>query len=370
MAERTLATVVLAAGAGTRMSSPVAKPLHQLCGRAMVAHVLHAAAPLRSELTVVVVGHQGDLVTKAILEDGPEGASPVFVDQTVRRGTGDAVLVALAALPDDELDVENDGDVLVLPGDSPLLRTETLVELVTRHRQLGAAATLLTAQLDDPTGYGRVMRGRDGNVVAIVEQRDASPDQLAVDEVGTSVYCFRRSFLAPALRRITPANAQGEYYLTDVVGVLADAGHRVEAMIAADPIEVGGVNDPSQLAAAEAEVRRRINDDWLSSGVRMIDPASSYVEVGVTLASGATVAPGTILSGRTTVAAGATVGPHSELTDCAVGADAVVRQTVGVQAQIGAGAVVGPFATLRPGTVIGAGAVTGPFYAPDPDTDR
>ncbi len=377
MPDRPLATVVLAAGAGTRMASAVPKPLHPLCGRAMVLHVLHAVAPLRARPVVVVVGHESALVTKSVLEGAPDGLDLRFAEQATRRGTGHATLVGLGPLDDDDLD---EGDVLVVPGDSPLLSADTLAGLIARHRETAAAATLLTARLEDPTGYGRVLRASDDRVVGIVEQRDARPDQLLLDEVGTSVYCFRRSLLAPALRRTSPTNAQGEYYLTDVVGVLAAAGHRVEALVAADPAEAAGVNDPVQLAGAEAELRRRINDRWMRAGVRMADPATTYVDVTVELAPGVSLLPGTVLAGRTTVGRGATVGPACELIDCRVGPGAVVRHSVGVHAEIGSRAVVGPYVDLPGGSRVEPDEIrTGPAtgdprtagsYAPGPDDDR
>lgn len=353
--------VVLAAGEGTRMRSERPKPLHRLCGRPMVLHVLHALAGLPLTRTVVVIGHGGDRVAKAVGEQLPPGLEVDFVEQRVQRGTGDAVSVAMTALADEDLD--DGGDVLVVPGDTPLVRSETLAGLLDAHRRSGAAATLLTARLDDPSGYGRVLRDRNGRVARVVEQADADETEAAVDEVNTSVYVLRRSLVAPALRRLRPDNAQGEYYLTDIVAVLHDAGYPVGALQVADPGEVAGVNDRVQLAAAEAELRRRVNRAWLARGVTLVDPEHTYLDVTVELAPDACVYPGTLLQGTTVVAAGAEIGPNCHLVDCNVGPRAVVTATVGRTAEVGADAVVGPWAYLPPGCRVAPGRVTGPGFA-------
>jgi bifunctional UDP-N-acetylglucosamine pyrophosphorylase/glucosamine-1-phosphate N-acetyltransferase len=356
---RPLSAVVMAAGEGTRMRSALPKPLHPLCGRPMLLHVLDALRELLVDRAVVVVGHGAERVTKTLQEDGPPDLIIDFVEQHVQRGTGDAASVALTAFPDDDSD---DGDIVVLPGDTPLVRPSTLGTLVYAHREANAAATLLTARLVDTTGMGRVVRDKDGRVSHIVEELDATEAELEIDEVGTSIYCFRRSLLAPALRRLSPENAQGEYYLTDVVGVLHDAGHHVIAVEAEDPAEAVGVNDRAQLAGAEAELRRRINDRWMRSGVTMVDPAHTYVDAGVRLAHDVTLFPATILQGRTTVGEGATLGPQVRLVDCAVGEHAVLEHVVGYDAVVGPSATVGPFAVLHPGSHIAEGSTTGAFY--------
>lgn len=359
MAERKLTSVILAAGIGTRMRSERPKPLHLLCGRAMLLHVLDAVAELEVERAVVVVGHGAERVTKKLIELGPNGLPIDFVVQAEQRGTGDALMAGLTAFPDDDVD---DGDLLVLPGDTPLLLSDTLASLVGTHRKAEAAATLLTARLNDPTGYGRVIRDKGNRIVRIVEQADSTPEEALVDEVATSIYCFRRSLVAPALRRLDPENAQGEYYLTDVIEVLGAAGYPIASYVVEDALEIVGVNDRAQLAAAEAELRRRTNQKWMSLGVTMIDPAQTYVDATVELAPDVTLFPGTILQGRTRVGSGAEIGPNSQLIDCVVGDDAVVAKTVGDNAEIGSQAHVGPFAYLGPGTVIAKGEVIGPFY--------
>jgi bifunctional UDP-N-acetylglucosamine pyrophosphorylase / glucosamine-1-phosphate N-acetyltransferase len=363
MSERPLSAIVLAAGQGTRMRSARPKPLHMLCGRPLVRYVLDAVAGCDPDRAVVVVGFGADLVIKTLLED--PGAVPLeFVEQRVQNGTGDAVAVGLTGLPDDDLDAPgaDDGDVLVLPGDTPLIRPETLADLVVEHRLSGAACTLLTARMGDPSGYGRVVRDKDGRVRRVVEHRDADVAELAVDEINTAIYVFRRNLLAPALRRLTPHNAQGELYVTDVVGVLAEAGHPVVSLVADDPQQTQGVNDQAQLAVAEAELRRRTNEHWMREGVGMVDPASTFIDTTVVLAPDVVLFPGTVLQGQTVVGAGTEVGPTSRLADTRVGERAKVNETVATWAEIGDDAVVGPFAVLEPGARVGSGVRTGPFY--------
>ncbi len=356
-----LCAVVLAAGVGVRMHSQRPKALHRLCGRSMVLHVLHAVAEISPERVVVVVGHGADRVTKAVGEQPPPNLPIDFVNQRVQRGTGDAVLVALTAFPDDDGN-DDGGDIIVLPGDTPLLRAPTLAALVRTHREAGAAATMLTARLPDPTGYGRIVRGRNGRVARIVEHADATDDELAVDEINTSIYVFRRSVLAPALRRLNPDNAQGEFYLTDTIAVLHDAGYPLTSMVVDDGMEVAGVNDRAQLAVAEAELRDRINERWMRRGVTMIDPETTYLDTTVELGTDVVLYPATMLQGRTVVADGAEIGPNTQLCDCMVGARAMVTSTVGRDATIGQDARVGPWAHLGAGSRVSDGEVTGACF--------
>jgi len=361
---RPLSAVVLAAGHGTRMRSARPKPLHRLCGRPMILHVLDALAELPVTRVVVVVGHRAEWVTKTLVEHAPAGMVIEFVEQAEQRGTGDAMSVALTGLPEEE--DGDDGDVVVLPGDTPLLRPGTLARLVRAHRAHDDAATLLTAVLDDPTGYGRIVRGRDDAVARVVEHGDASDDELSVDEVNTSMYCFKRSVLAPSLRRLSPANAQGEYYLTDVVEVLYQAGHRVGSLIVEDTMEVAGVNDRAQLAIAEAELRDRINERWMRRGVTMWDPQTTYIDTEVTLSTDVVLLPGVILQGACAVGEHAEIGPDTRLVDTTVGEGAVVTSSVCRRSVIGPDARVGPFAVLAEGTDVPAGGVVGPGPS-DPD---
>ncbi len=357
---RPLSAIVLAAGHGTRMQSDRPKPLHVLVGKAMVVWVLDALEECAVERVSVVVGHGADEVTKRLVEDA--GDRPLeFVEQTVQRGTGDAAAVGLTGLGDDEY--EEPQDVLVLTADTPLLRPETLAALVDHHRASDSACTVLTAEMIDPSGYGRIVRGRDDRVERIVEQADATDEEAAITEINTGIFCFRRGLLAPALRRIQPDNAQGEYYLTDIVEVLAATGHRVSSMIADDPDETHGINDRVQLAAAEAELRRRINLDWMGRGVTLVDPARTHLDATVTLERDVTLYPGTMLQGTCRIGAGADIGPDTHLVDTEVGPGAHVVQTVGVKAIIGSGATVGPWGALGPGDEVASGVTTGPHYA-------
>jgi bifunctional UDP-N-acetylglucosamine pyrophosphorylase/glucosamine-1-phosphate N-acetyltransferase len=354
---RPLAAVVLAAGEGTRMRSATPKVLHPLCGRPMVLHVVDALAELPLERIVIVVGHGAERVTKTLQEQLVTEVPVEFVEQRVQRGTGDAVSVALTLFED--LDAED--DILVLPSDAPLVRAETLAQLATVHRVEDAAATVLTARVADPTGLGRIVRDKDDRIARIVEDGDASSEELELDEINTSIYCFRRNLLTPALRRLSPENTQGEYYLTDAIAVLRDAGHKVIGLVADDPGEAIMVNDRAQLADAEEELRARINRAWMRSGVTMVDPSRVYIDASVELENDVRLLPGTILEGRTTIGAGSVVGPDSHLVDVVVGESSRVANTVAREVEIGDGCDVGPFAYLRPGTRLANGAKAGTF---------
>jgi bifunctional UDP-N-acetylglucosamine pyrophosphorylase/glucosamine-1-phosphate N-acetyltransferase len=345
---RPTAVIVLAAGEGTRMKSATPKVLHRLGGRTMLGHVLHAVGALTPDHLVVVVGHGRDEVVASL----PGGARAVV--QETQDGTGHAVRVALDTL--DHLE----GTVLVVPGDAPLLTAATLQRLVDAHERARAATTLLTARVADPTGYGRVVR--DGNgVQAIVEQKDADPRTLLIDEVGTSVYAFAAGPLREALGRLTTDNAQGEQYLTDVVALHREAGLTVHAELAEDPDETRGANDRAQLAELARLLRDRIVTAHMRAGVAILDPQTVWVDAGVELEADATIAPHTQLHGSTRVARGAVVGPDTTLTDCEVGAGATVLRTHATGARIGAGAAVGPFTYLRPGTVLGPRTKAGAY---------
>jgi bifunctional UDP-N-acetylglucosamine pyrophosphorylase/glucosamine-1-phosphate N-acetyltransferase len=356
-----LSAIVLAAGEGTRMHSHRPKPLHRLCGRPLILHVLDALAELEMDRVVVVVGHRGEWVTKTLIDHAPPSLDIEFVEQPEQRGTGDATAVGLTGLPDDAGLGDDEGDVVVLPGDTPLLRPPTLAALVRHHRHYGAGATLLTAEVPDAAGYGRVVRGRDDLVTAVVEEADATDEERAITEVNTSIYCFRRSLLAPSLRRLSPANAQGEYYLTDVIAVLHDAGYRVDGLTVTDPMEAAGVNDRAQLAVAEAELRDRINERWMRRGVTMWDPERTYVDAEVELTSDVTLLPGVILRGNCVIGEGAEIGPECTLTDTRVGERAEIRNSVCDRATIGDRARVGPFAFLAAGSVVEEDAVVPPY---------
>ncbi len=357
---RPISAIVLAAGEGTRMRSRTPKVLHTLCGRPMVLHVVDSLSALPLERVIVVVGSSGDAVRATLERQLVDTRVPVeFIEQSVPRGTGDAVTVALTAAHFD--DPDRDDDVIVLAGDQPLLLPETLAALATAQREEDAAAAILTAVLDDPTGLGRVVRDRDGRVARIVEDADATDEELEIHEINTSVYCFKRNLLAPALRRITSANAQGEYYLTDAIEVLRSAGHRVVAYVASAPEEALGVNDGTQLASTEAVLRERINARWMRAGVRIIDPVSTYIDATVELEPDVRLLPGTMLEGSTRIGSGSVIGPYARVVDSVVGSEVVIQNSVVRESEIGDECLVGPFAHVRAGTRLGTGVHLGDF---------
>ena len=361
----TAAAIILAAGHGTRMKSTRPKPLHVMCGRPMVLHVIHALEHLEPKRTMVVVGHGAERVSDVVRLAAPEWANVDFTMQARQRGTGDAAMVGLAALDERDglshADVDDESTVIVMPGDTPLLRADTIARLVQEHESSANAATLLTAELSEPYGYGRVVRGKDGSVVRVVEERDAAPAERALHEVNTSIYAFKRGLLGPALRRIKNNNAQSEYYLTDVVEVLTSVGHRVGATLA-DAIEVTGVNDRWQLALAERELRARTNRALLLAGVTMLDPRQTFIDVTVQIGKDVTLYPGTILQGTTVIGDGCVVGPATRLVNTEVGANSRVEQTTARDSLIGDDCEVGPYAFLPEGTKVESGAKTGAFY--------
>ncbi|MFT5530405.1 MAG: bifunctional UDP-N-acetylglucosamine pyrophosphorylase/glucosamine-1-phosphate N-acetyltransferase [Candidatus Poriferisodalaceae bacterium] len=328
----------------------------------MAMYVLDSLADLNIDRTVVVVGHGAEQVTKTLQEQASSELCVTFVEQVVQRGTGDAVSIGLTAFEPSELDDE-DVDIVVLAGDTPLLRAETITALVEAHAEAGAGATVLTAVLPDASGYGRIVRDRDGRVASIVEHKDATAEELAINEINTGVFCFRRSLLPAALRMVDTSNSQGEYYLTDVIGVLRGAGYGIGALIAEDPFESTGVNDRRQLAEAEVELRRRTNEKWMAEGVTMLDPSSTYIDTTVILAHDVTVFPNTLIQGSTVIGEGVEVGPDCRLTDVVVGARSRIQATTAVDTEIGEGCVVGPYASLSAGASVPSGTVTGPFYS-------
>ena len=353
MTEHNLAIIVLAAGQGTRMKSRLPKVLHEISGRPLVGHVLTTATALGADIVEVVVRHERDQVVAALAEEYPAAH---IVDQDEIPGTGRAVQVALDAMPADF-----GGDVLVLSGDVPLLEVGTLRTLLAAHQAAAAAATLLSAHLDDPTGYGRVIRDADGGVQRIVEQKDATPAEAAVTEINAGVYVFRAPLLRTFLARVDQNNAQGEMYLTDVIGLLRAASEPVAAELADDVAATFGVNDRAQLAEAGRVLNARIVRRWQRDGVTIVDPATTWIDDDATLSEDVTILPNTQILRATTIAAGAIVGPDTTLVDCEVGEDAVVRRTDANLAVIGAGATVGPFSFLRPGTVLGEGGKIGAY---------
>lgn len=343
------AAVILAAGKSTRMRSAVPKPLHPLCGRALTRHVIEACRAAGIQRIIVVVGHQADAVMQGL------GSDVEYALQTEPLGTGHAAKCAEALLAGWE------GTVVVLAGDVPLLRPETISQLVATHEASGAAATLLTAFLDDPAEYGRIIRGRDGSVERIVEHKDATEEERAIKEWNPSIYAFKAPLLFEALRELRPENVQGELYLTDVIGVFASAGNRVEAVAAGDVKEVLGVNTRVELAEAAAILRRRILKDLMLSGVTVTDPSSTYVDAGVRVGMDTVLHPHTFLEGATAIGAGCIVGPGARLVDTVTGDGCTIVFSQIVQCSIGNRVRIGPFANLRPGCSIADEAKIGDF---------
>ncbi|MBO4256672.1 bifunctional UDP-N-acetylglucosamine diphosphorylase/glucosamine-1-phosphate N-acetyltransferase GlmU [Streptomyces griseorubiginosus] len=351
---RPAAVVVLAAGEGTRMKSATPKVLHEICGRSLVGHVLAAARELDPENLVVVVGHARERVAAHLAETDPAARTAVQEEQ---NGTGHAVRIALEGLGGSV-----EGTVVVVCGDTPLLTGETLTRLAATHASDGNAVTVLTAEVPDATGYGRIIRDEaTGAVTGIVEHKDATDVQRAIREINSGVFAFDGQLLAEALKKVRTDNSQGEEYLTDVLGILREAGHRVGASVAGDHREIAGINNRVQLS----EARRILNDRLLTramlDGVTVIDPATTWVDVTVTFERDAVVHPGTQLHGSTHIGEGAEVGPNCRLTDTRVGAGARVDNAVADSAEVGPEAKVGPYAYLRPGTRLGAKGKIGTY---------
>jgi bifunctional UDP-N-acetylglucosamine pyrophosphorylase/glucosamine-1-phosphate N-acetyltransferase len=347
-----LTVVVLAAGGGTRMKSKTMKVLHPIAGRTMIGHVLAAARAMDPERIVAVVGHQREQVSAHIREIEPDA---VLAVQEEQLGTGHAVRVAVAAV--DGLS----GTVLVAYGDTPLLTGESLRWFVAEHEASQGAVSVLSGIVDDPFGYGRVLRNAEGDVEAIVEEKDASPQQRDVREINSGILAFDAEFLLSALPRIGNDNAKGEYYLTDAIAIAREDGLTVGAYPIDDVMQTEGVNDRSQLARLGAEMNRRIVERWMGEGVTVMDPGTTWIEADVRLEPDVTILPGVQLLGATVVAEDAVVGPDCTLKDCEIGPGARVVRTHGELAVVGPGATVGPFSYLRPGTTLGAGGKIGGF---------
>ncbi|MBS1691007.1 MAG: bifunctional UDP-N-acetylglucosamine diphosphorylase/glucosamine-1-phosphate N-acetyltransferase GlmU [Actinobacteria bacterium] len=351
------AVLVLAAGAGTRMLSDTPKVLHAVAGRTILSHALRAVSKVATHHLVVVLGHDRERVGAATAELADELGRPIDIaEQDQQLGTGHAAACGLAALPDGFT-----GTVVVTSGDIPLLDADTLAELVTTHTATTAAATVLTTTLKDPTGYGRILRTQDHEIIGIVEQADASPSQRKIHEVNTSVYAFDTGALRSALSRLKSDNAQHELYLTDVVSILRLDGHTVRAKHISDSALVAGVNDRVQLADIGAELNRRILTAHMRAGVTIIDPSSTWIDVEVTIGRDTIVRPGTQLLGASRIGERCEIGPDTTLSHVTVGDGASVVRTHGSSSAIGPGATVGPFTYLRPGTQLGARGKLGTF---------
>jgi len=346
--------VIMAAGKSTRMKSKIPKVLHKVAGRCVVDFIVQAAREgCGVQDCIAIVGHEAERVQEHMQGQWGEGVR--FAVQEPQHGTGHAVMQAEPLLRSFH------GDVLTLAGDTPLVSAEVLHTLVEHHRKTGATATVLTAELDDPGMYGRVVRGPGGRVSYIVEARDASAEELGVREINTSIYCFRAEPLFRTLSEIRPDNAQGEYYLTDVIALLARRGEPVEAVVSPEPSIVMGVNTRSELAQAGALLCARKLDQLMADGVTVIDPNNTYVDTEVAVGPDTILYPGVILEGATTIGSDCVIGPHAHLVDTRLGDGVTFNQSRSTLAEVGDGVRIGPFAHLRPGTIVHADARIGSF---------
>ncbi|SDG76387.1 bifunctional UDP-N-acetylglucosamine diphosphorylase/glucosamine-1-phosphate N-acetyltransferase GlmU [Desulfosporosinus hippei] len=342
-----LVAVIMAAGKGTRMKSKLPKVMHTLAGKTLVEHVLDMVGKVGVNRPLVIVGHGRESV-EACINNRAE-----IVIQTEQLGTGHAVLQAMPY-------VEDDQTVLVLSGDQPLLRSETLNALVELHQAQGASATVLTAFIEQPFGYGRIIK-KGVDLVRIVEEKDASPEEREIKEINTGTYCFKGSALKAALSKITTQNAQGEYYLTEVFDIFLKNQEKILTYSTTSSYEALGINSRGQLAEAEAIVRKSILDYWMAEGVTIVDPSSTFIGIDVELAQDVTILPFTRLLGKTVIEEDAVIGPQTTIDDCIVRCGAAVTYTVARDSEIGEGCNIGPFSYLRPGTKLGPGVKIGDF---------
>ena len=343
--------ILLAAGEGTRMKSATPKVLHSVAGRSLLGHVVNAVSQLNPSELRIVIGSGREAVEAHISQIAP-GASTVVQEQ--RNGTGHATQLALAGNTPK-------GTVLILAGDTPLLTGDSLAQFVAAHAAGKFAASVLTAEHPEPTGYGRIIRDDSDELLRIVEEKDATDEEKFIFEINSGVYAFDGEKLAASISKLTNANAQGELYLTDVIGILKSAGESVAAIMIDDFTETLGVNDRVQLAESAAMLRDRINDHWMRAGVTVIDPTTTWIDSTVELSPDVTIHPGSALLGSTKVATGAVIGPRTTLTDCLVKEGASVLESIAVETVIGEGSSVGPFTYLRAGTQLGDATKAGAF---------
>lgn len=344
-----LLAVILAAGKGTRMKSALPKVLHEIGGKPMVQHVLDAAHIAGANKKVVVVGFGAECVETTL------GNQAEFVVQAEQLGTGHAVMQAREYLQD------FDGTIMVLCGDTPLLKGETLKKLFAEHKSAGAAATVLTAHMPNPTGYGRVIRDASGQVLKIVEQKDANSRELAVNEINTGIYCFERAALFDALQNINCDNMQGEYYLTDVIGILATAHSKVWAVQVDDYQDTLGINSRMQLAEAEKIVRRRKLVELMDSGVTIMDIDSTFIDQAVTIAADTVIYPFTWIEGNTEIGRNCKIGPNSRIENSSIGDNTTLHFVYAHDCKVGNDAIIGPYVHLRPATVLADKVKVGNF---------
>ncbi len=343
--------IVLAAGEGTRMKSKSAKVLHEIAGRTIIENLLAAVKPLEAKNLTVVVGSHKDEVIEHLSKIAPK-AKTVF--QEKRNGTGGAAQLALASH-------KGDGTVLILAGDTPLLTTQTLQEFIDLHASHKNKASVLTALLPDPTGYGRIIRGGDGVILKIVEEKDATDSEKDIDEINTGVYLFESKVLSVVISKIQSNNSQKELYLTDVISLLNDQKESVHAIVSNDYTETLGINDRTQLAECAAIMRDRINNQYMLAGVSIIDPTTTWIDAGVKIEADVVIYPSSSISGESVIKSGAIIGPRTTLVDCEVGSGASVIESFATKSKIGAGAKVGPYTYLRKGTVLDSDSKAGAF---------
>lgn len=332
--------VILAAGQGTRMKSKLYKVLHPVCGKPMVQHVVDQVRKLTIQEMVTVIGHGAELVK------GQLGEESHYALQEQQLGTAHAVMQAQEMLEGKE------GITIVVCGDTPLIKAETMASLFKHHEELSAKATILTARIDDPTGYGRIIRNENGLVEKIVEHKDATEAEREINEINTGTYCFDNAALFEALKKVSNDNVQGEYYLPDVVEILKNQGDVVTAYQTSDLEETLGVNDRVALAEAERIMRSRINERHMRNGVTIIDPANTYIESDVVIGQDSIILPGTIIKGKTVIGSECQIGPHTEIDTCEVGDETVIRQSTAYNSTIGSLVNIGPFAHIRPDSAI------------------
>ncbi|MCM3708331.1 MULTISPECIES: bifunctional UDP-N-acetylglucosamine diphosphorylase/glucosamine-1-phosphate N-acetyltransferase GlmU [Cytobacillus] len=328
--------VILAAGQGTRMKSKLYKVLHPVCGKPMVQHVVDQVTKLNIKEIVTITGHGAEMVEQQL------GSSSKYALQEEQLGTAHAVMQARELLEGKE------GVTIVVCGDTPLIRHETMEALFKHHEELSAKATILTAHAENPFGYGRVIRNDMGMVEKIVEQKDASDEERKIKEINTGTYCFDNKALFEALNKVTNDNVQGEYYLPDVIEILKNEGEVVTAYQTADFGETLGVNDRVALSQAESFMKQRINEEHMRNGVTIIDPSNTYIGADVKISSDTVLYPGTIISGNTTIGSECVIGPNTEISDCRIGEGTVIRQSAAHDSHIGSQVNIGPFAHIRP----------------------
>lgn len=344
-----LNAIILAAGEGTRMKSKTPKVLHKVVGKSMVEHVVDAAIAVGCDRTVIVVGSGRELV-----EAGLSQIKTEFVHQAERLGSGHAVMVCDAQIRDEE-------DVLILCGDTPLIQPKTLQKLIDQHRTAGNACTVLTAELDNPFGYGRIVRDERGQVLKIVEQKDADEATKAIKEINSGMYCFKGAFLKKYLKEITNNNSQGEYYLTDMLELLNAAGYLVGTTVVEDFDDLRGVNNRLQLAECEQIFKKRINEHWMMEGVTFIDPAQTYIDKDVQIGRDTILYPGTSLKGKTIVGEDCILGPNAHLENVVLANEVTVKESTLTDSSVDERTAVGPYAYVRPGCKIGSDVKIGDF---------